>query len=218
VYINPKFGKGLGWINSLAAQKTAETMAAPTLQLKRTVEGLLDGYTPPLEDHVVERLELTWKGGLWKMALEAALGVQYLHHHRYWSDGGKRHNGATNEVEEEEAGWKVRSTKEGPARASEASVKEGPARASQASVKEGLARAHEASERMSAEEGPARASQASVKEGLARAHEASAEEGLARAHEALKDGPARAKHVQTTRWRGPPLRPRRSRCYLDRAH
>ena len=29
--------------------------------------------------------------------------------HSYWSDGGKRHNGATNEVEEEEAGWKVRS-------------------------------------------------------------------------------------------------------------
>ncbi|GMI43239.1 hypothetical protein TeGR_g13293, partial [Tetraparma gracilis] len=25
---------------------------------------------------------------------------------RYWSDGGKRHNGATNDVEEEEAGWK----------------------------------------------------------------------------------------------------------------
>ncbi|GMI37420.1 hypothetical protein TeGR_g5081 [Tetraparma gracilis] len=27
-------------------------------------------------------------------------------YHKYWSDGGKRHNGATNEVEEEEAGWK----------------------------------------------------------------------------------------------------------------
>jgi serine/threonine protein kinase len=40
------------------------------------------------------------------MALEAALGVQYLHHHRYWSDGGKRHNGATDVVEEEEAGWR----------------------------------------------------------------------------------------------------------------
>ncbi|GMI32242.1 hypothetical protein TeGR_g5448, partial [Tetraparma gracilis] len=25
---------------------------------------------------------------------------------KYWSDGGKRHNGATNEIEEEEAGWK----------------------------------------------------------------------------------------------------------------
>ena len=25
---------------------------------------------------------------------------------RYWSDGGTRHNGATDEIEEEEAGWK----------------------------------------------------------------------------------------------------------------
>jgi serine/threonine protein kinase len=101
---NFKFGLGLGFINSLAAAKAAELIATPLEQLKLTVERLLKEYKPP--EHVVEELELTWKGGLWRMALEAALGVQYLHHHRYWSDGGKRHNGATNEVEEEEAGWK----------------------------------------------------------------------------------------------------------------
>ncbi|GMI28795.1 hypothetical protein TeGR_g1842 [Tetraparma gracilis] len=77
---------------------------APLEALKLSVERLLKEYKPP--EHVVESLELTWKGGLWRMALEAALGVQYLHHHRYWSDGGKRVNGVMNEVEEEEAGWK----------------------------------------------------------------------------------------------------------------
>jgi hypothetical protein len=56
-------------------------MKAPLEALKLSVERLLKEYKPP--EHVVESLELTWKGGLWRMALEAALGVQYLHHHRY---------------------------------------------------------------------------------------------------------------------------------------
>ncbi|GMI49896.1 hypothetical protein TeGR_g14155, partial [Tetraparma gracilis] len=101
---NFKFGKGLGFINSLVATKAAEVIVTPLEKLKLDVERLLKEYKPP--EHVVSELDLTWKGGLWRMALEAALGVQYLHHHRYWSDGGKRHNGATNEVEEEAAGWK----------------------------------------------------------------------------------------------------------------
>jgi hypothetical protein len=118
---NFKFGKGLGFLNSLVASKAAEVMVAPLEKLKLDAERLVKEYTPP--DHVVTELDLTWKGGLWRMALEAALGVQYLHHHRYWSDGGKRHNGATNEVEEEEAGWKVRASARGGA--SEASVRKG---------------------------------------------------------------------------------------------
>jgi hypothetical protein len=105
---NFKFAKGLGFINSLAATKVAELVVDPLEKLKLDVERLLKEYKPP--EHVVTELDLTWKGGLWWMALEAALGVLYLHHHRYWSDGGKRHNGATNEVEEEEAGWKVRAS------------------------------------------------------------------------------------------------------------
>ncbi|GMI50277.1 hypothetical protein TeGR_g6443 [Tetraparma gracilis] len=102
--VDPKFGTGLGFMNALAATKATEHAATPLFRLKKEVERLVKEYKPP--PHVVEKLELTWKGGLWRMALEAALGVQYLHHHRYWSDGGKRHNGATNDVEEEEAGWK----------------------------------------------------------------------------------------------------------------
>ncbi|GMI18950.1 hypothetical protein TeGR_g15277, partial [Tetraparma gracilis] len=101
---NFKFAMGFGFVNQIAATKTAELIAAPLELLKLNVERLLKEYKPP--EHVVEELDLTWKGGLWRMALEAALGVQYLHHHRYWSDGGKRHNGTTNEIEEEEAGWK----------------------------------------------------------------------------------------------------------------
>ena len=78
---NFKFGKGLGFLNSLVASKAAEVMVAPLEKLKLDAERLVKEYTPP--DHVVTELDLTWKGGLWRMALEAALGVQYLHHHRY---------------------------------------------------------------------------------------------------------------------------------------
>ena len=74
--------------------------------MKRQVEALLDGYEPPQINRVDHEQTLTWKGNLWRMALEAALGVQYLHHHRYWSDGGTRHNGVTDTEEEEPAGWK----------------------------------------------------------------------------------------------------------------
>jgi hypothetical protein len=106
--INFMFQRGLGFVNSAIAAKAAEITVDPLMKLKLDVERLLKEYKPP--EHRVEELDLTWKGGLWRMALEAALGVQYLHHHRYWSDGGKRHNGTTNEVEEEEAGWKVRAS------------------------------------------------------------------------------------------------------------
>jgi hypothetical protein len=76
-----KLRKGLGFISNIVAAKTAELIAAPMEKLKLDVEQLLKEYKPP--EHVVESLELTWKGGLWRMALEMALGVQYLHHHRY---------------------------------------------------------------------------------------------------------------------------------------
>jgi hypothetical protein len=78
---NFKFAMGFGFVNQIAATKTAELIAAPLELLKLNVERLLKEYKPP--EHVVEELDLTWKGGLWRMALEAALGVQYLHHHRY---------------------------------------------------------------------------------------------------------------------------------------
>jgi hypothetical protein len=78
---NFKFGKGLGVVNALIAAKAGEMIAAPLATLRQDVERLVKEYKPP--EHRVESLELTWKGGLWRMALEAALGVQYLHHHRY---------------------------------------------------------------------------------------------------------------------------------------
>ena len=78
---NANFQAGLGFLNSVVGQKAAELIAAPVIKLKKRVEETLAAYTPP--EHVVKEVELTWKGGLWRMALEAALGVQYLHHHRY---------------------------------------------------------------------------------------------------------------------------------------
>jgi serine/threonine protein kinase len=104
---NLKFGTGLGFVSALAATKTAELISVPLVAMKSNVERLLKEYKPPVPLKESEKRQtLTWKGYLWKMALEAALGVQYLHHHRYWSDGGTRHNGATNEIEEEKEGWK----------------------------------------------------------------------------------------------------------------
>jgi hypothetical protein len=85
---NFKFQKGLGFFNALIATKAAELVVAPLEELKLGVERLVKEYKPP--EHRVESLELTWKGGLWRMALEAALGVQYLHHHRYGRKGAKR--------------------------------------------------------------------------------------------------------------------------------
>jgi hypothetical protein len=78
---NFKFGKGLDIVSSTAAAKAGELISGPLERMKLRVEQLLKEYKPP--EHKVESLELTWKGGLWRMALEAALGVQYLHHHRY---------------------------------------------------------------------------------------------------------------------------------------
>jgi hypothetical protein len=105
--VDPKFAKGLGFINSRAASLGSKYASKPLLVLKEDVERLVEEYEPPLVENDQGEQLLTWKGHLWRMALEAAVGVQYLHHHRYWSDGGTRHNGATGFEEEEEAGWKV---------------------------------------------------------------------------------------------------------------
>jgi hypothetical protein len=92
---DPKFSKGLGFVNKIAAQKANKHCVGPLIKLKRDVERLLKEYKPP--EHVVEELDLTWRGGLWRMALEAALGVQYLHHHRYERrDAREKRIGLTN--------------------------------------------------------------------------------------------------------------------------
>jgi hypothetical protein len=87
IRFNPMFQKGLGFFNSFIASKATEILNDPLKKIKLDVERLVKEYKPP--EHVVEELELTWKGGPWRMALEAALGVQYLHHHRYERRGAK---------------------------------------------------------------------------------------------------------------------------------
>jgi hypothetical protein len=112
------------------------------------------------------------------MALEAALGVQYLHHHRYWSDGGKRHNGATNKVEQEEAGWKVRaSVASARGGASEAS-EEGPARASEVRASEVRASEVRASEVRASEVRASEVRASEVRASEVRASEARANEAF----------------------------------------
>ena len=69
-----------GFADSICARRYN---AEPLVLLKKNIKLLLDGYEPPLVDNKNCEQLLTWKGHLWRMSLEAAMGVQYLHHHRY---------------------------------------------------------------------------------------------------------------------------------------
>jgi hypothetical protein len=69
-----------GFADSICARRYN---AEPLVLLKKNIKLLLDDYEPPLVDNKDCEQLLTWKGHLWRMSLEAAMGVQYLHHHRY---------------------------------------------------------------------------------------------------------------------------------------
>jgi hypothetical protein len=65
---------------SEAATSTVKAGAvAPILDLKVSVERLLELYEPELHEGGGEQ-RLTWKEHLWRMCLQAAQGVQFLHH------------------------------------------------------------------------------------------------------------------------------------------
>jgi serine/threonine protein kinase/ABC-type branched-subunit amino acid transport system substrate-binding protein len=68
-------------------KNSISTTADPLVQLKRDAERYLDLYEPSLETSVTGKQALTWKAQLFKISLHAALGMQYLHMQRYWSDG-----------------------------------------------------------------------------------------------------------------------------------
>jgi hypothetical protein len=101
--VSPGFGAIVGAVmNGLVASKAVSNVAVPLVSLKKNVEELLDEYEPALtEDAATGVQTLTWKGQLLRIATDCALGVQYLHGERYWSDG----NDKTGE-EKEEAGWR----------------------------------------------------------------------------------------------------------------
>ena len=87
--IDPKFAiKG---VQSYVSKKLMGMAAGPLVELKRNVERLVGEYEPVLESEegegkAEEEGGMTWKGQLLKIATECALGVQYLHNERYWSD------------------------------------------------------------------------------------------------------------------------------------
>jgi hypothetical protein len=87
--MRPKFSIGLA--NSLAAKQAAKFNALPLVRLKKNSEVLVAAYVPPPVEQGEQRL--TWEKHLWKWALEAALGVQYLHHHRYERERSERKEG-----------------------------------------------------------------------------------------------------------------------------
>ena len=63
--------------------------------LKVETERMLAQYVPVLDENTMGEQSLTWKGQLLTIATECALGVQYLHHERYWAE---EERGASGEV------------------------------------------------------------------------------------------------------------------------
>ncbi|GMI19262.1 hypothetical protein TeGR_g715, partial [Tetraparma gracilis] len=69
-------------VSESEAQSILQTVVeTPLVDMKRNVENVVASYKPD-EGEEQGDVNLTWKGHLWKMALEAAMGVQYLHQHR----------------------------------------------------------------------------------------------------------------------------------------
>jgi len=86
VTINPKLS-GMGRLaNSKVAQKSLGVVSNPMIRAKTEVERLLGEYEPVLEEDESGRQTLTWNGQLLHIATQCALGVQYLHHERYWAE------------------------------------------------------------------------------------------------------------------------------------
>ena len=84
--IDPNLGAFASMFGAIVARQSNNLAADQLVKLKREVERCLDEYVPELEEPNKVQM-ITWKEHLLKMALECALGVQYLHHERYWSDG-----------------------------------------------------------------------------------------------------------------------------------
>jgi hypothetical protein len=94
-------GIGSKKLSEVATSTVKAGAVAPILDLKVSVERLLELYEPELHEGGGEQ-RLTWKEHLWRMCLQAAQGVQFLHQTRYWSDGRMEGEGQ----EGEEPGWK----------------------------------------------------------------------------------------------------------------
>ena len=96
--VQPNFGVVLGaFINNIFAKKAADKLMMPMVKLKHFTETSLSDYEPTLVGG-----SLTWKGQLLRIATECALGVHYLHHTRYWSEGEPAKDGD----DAEEAGYR----------------------------------------------------------------------------------------------------------------
>ena len=92
--VQPNFGAIVGSVmNGLVAGRAVKNMAAPLAPLKEETERLLGEYEPVLEENKQGVQSLTWKGQLLNIAIECALGVQYLHQERYWAEEEKNEDG-----------------------------------------------------------------------------------------------------------------------------
>ncbi len=79
--IDLKFRGLLSVARRTVSKKAVETVTLPVVEMKRSVERVMKTYEPKMQIS-----ELTWEDHLWKSSVECALGVQYLHHSRYFSE------------------------------------------------------------------------------------------------------------------------------------
>jgi len=91
--IDPKLGGLASLLSSAVAKNSVGGTAEPIVYLKRDVERLLGEYEPQLEKDASGTQSLAWKGQLLQIAVQCALGVEYLHHEQYWADEEKKENG-----------------------------------------------------------------------------------------------------------------------------
>jgi len=80
----------LGGLAKYATKRGAKMLvcgaADPVIKLKRETERLLAEYEPVLEEDASGTQSLTWRGQLLNIAIQCAVGVQYLHHEQYWAE------------------------------------------------------------------------------------------------------------------------------------
>jgi len=84
--VDPKLRGPASLFNSMIAKGSVGFAADPIIMIKKQAERLLGEYEPQLEKDASGTQSLTWRGQLLNIAIQCAVGVQYLHHEQYWAE------------------------------------------------------------------------------------------------------------------------------------
>ena len=80
-------------LGGIAGRQSVAATAEPIIKMKLDVERLLGEYEPVLEENKEGIQSLSWKGQLLNIAIQCALGVQYLHQEQYWAEEEAQEDG-----------------------------------------------------------------------------------------------------------------------------